>query len=87
MQKITYYIEFTDTFGGEANYSWVSRFKTKATSAMGAMRKFGKEVGLKFHCVEDHGYIKRYDSASGATCVFIEEMFHQEEAFKNIKEI
>jgi hypothetical protein len=85
--QITYYLEFTDTFGGDANYSWVSRFKTKASSALGAIRKLSKEVKLSFHCVEDYGYIKRYDSASGATCVFVEEMFHQEEAFKTIKEI
>jgi hypothetical protein len=34
--KNTYKIEVTDTFGGEANYCWVSRYTVKAKSIRGA---------------------------------------------------
>jgi len=30
MSKTLYFIEITDTFGGEANYSWVTRHVIKA---------------------------------------------------------
>ena len=33
-----YTIEATDTFGGEANYAWVKRGTTKATSRRGLIR-------------------------------------------------
>lgn len=33
-----YNIEVTDTFGGEANYCWVKRGSTKATSRRGIIK-------------------------------------------------
>jgi hypothetical protein len=43
-----YYVEITDTFGGEANYAWVKRFKVHASSELGAIRKIGRETGWSF---------------------------------------
>jgi hypothetical protein len=68
----TYYIEITDTFGGEANYSWITRHKVAATTERGAMRKIGRESGLSWHKTGDFGDVQRWDSASGATCAFVE---------------
>lgn len=67
-----FYCELTDTFGGEANYSWVTRFKVRASTMRGAMLKVGRVIGLNFRCVMDSGDMRRYDSVSGATCLFVE---------------
>ena len=74
-------VEITDTFGGEANYSWVTRLEIEAKSELGAIRKVGNNTGLRWHKVMDgYGcYASRYDSKSGATCCFIEEIFSEVE--------
>lgn len=66
--KNHYYIEMTDTFGGEANYCWVNRFIVSASSPRGAMRKVAKKFG---YSVRDVG-CDRWDTVSGATCFFVE---------------
>ena len=68
-----FFIEITDTFGSEANYSWVTRHKVKAKSIRGVVIRLNKDSGLGFHKVDDYGDYVRYDSRSGATCAFIEE--------------
>ena len=66
-----YYIEVTDTYGGEANYAWVTRHIIKAKSMRGAVQRFSRMSGMSWHCVGDYGDQMRYDSKSGATCYFI----------------
>ena len=44
--KNTYLFEVTDTFGGEANYSWVRRYTVHATSMSGALRMVNREEGF-----------------------------------------
>ena len=68
-----FYIEITDTFGGEANYSWVTRHKVKAKSIRGAIVRINRDSGLGFHKVADYGDMVRYDSHSGSTCAFVEQ--------------
>ena len=68
----TYKIEITDTFGGEANYSWVTRHEIKAKSMLGAVQKLSRLSGLHWRMVGGYGDMRRYDSKSGATCAFIE---------------
>ena len=68
-----YLVEITDVYGGEANYSWVTRHRIKASSTLGAIRKIGNRSGLSWHKVSDYGDCLRYDSNSGATCAFITE--------------
>jgi hypothetical protein len=63
-----YFVEITDTYGGEANYSWVTRHKVRASSERGALIRINRESGLGFRSVGN----ARYDSRSGATCCFIE---------------
>lgn len=68
-----FYIEVTDTFGGDANYSWVTRHVIRAKTLKGAVQRFSRLSGMSWHCVDDYFDSKRYDSRSGATCYFIEE--------------
>lgn len=67
--KTLFFIEITDTFGGEANYSWVTRHIIKAKSERGAICALSRRSGLTWHSVGR----ERYDSKSGATCAFIRE--------------
>lgn len=79
-----YFAEITDTYGGEANYSWVTRHKIKASSIRGALIRLNRDSGLGFRSVG----CDRYDSRSGATCAFITpwdddehgQLFHVSEA-------
>jgi len=66
-----FFVELTDTYGGEANYSWVTRRLVRASTIMGAARKMAREAGLSVHRTDDYGDCARYDSASGATCMFV----------------
>jgi hypothetical protein len=65
-------VEITDTFAGEANYSWITRHKVKANTIQGAISKVAKDSGLSFRKTIT-GEVTRYDSKSGATCAFVEE--------------
>jgi len=67
-----WFIEVTDTFGGEANYSWVTRIKVQAPTMRGAVNRFSRDSGARWQCVGDYGDSRRYDSRSGATCFFIQ---------------
>ena len=63
-----YFVEITDTYGGEANYSWVTRHKIRASSPRGALIRINRDSGLGFRSVG----CDRYNSRSGTTCAFIE---------------
>ena len=39
-------VEMTDTYGGEANYSWVNKFRVRAASRRGAILKVARETGF-----------------------------------------
>lgn len=71
MQNNLYFIEVTDTYGGEANYTWVTRHVIRASSDRGAVNKFSRMSGLSWHKNYECGDFARYDSQSGATCYFL----------------
>lgn len=71
--KTLFYIEITDTYGGEANYSWVTRYIIRAKSERGAINALSRRYGLSWHNVDRTWEYSRYDSKSGATCCFISE--------------
>jgi len=71
MKQNMYFVEITDVYGGEANYSWVTRHCVTASTMRGAMWKVSRDSGLSWHCVGGYDYAMRYDSKSGATCAFI----------------
>ena len=67
-----YYVEITDTFAGEANYSWVTRYKVEsAENENDAIIKISNESGINWVKQWDDGTVSRYDSESGLTCLFI----------------
>lgn len=69
----TYNVEVTDTFGGEANYSWVRRYTYKANSERGAILKFAREHGAGWSFAYDCGDSARYDLAGACVCCFVTE--------------
>lgn len=81
MPKKFFFVEVTDIFGGEANYSWVTRHKVSAKTIRGAVNKVSRDSGMSWHCVADYGDQRRYDSRSGATCFFIEEWNENHDRF------
>ena len=69
-----YYVEITDTFAGEANYSWVTRYKVTSTeNENDAIIKISNESGINWIKQWDDGTFSRYNSESGLTCLFISE--------------
>ena len=67
--KYLFFVEITDTFGGEANYSWVTRHIIRAKSERGCINALSRRSGINWHNVG----CERYDSKSGATCAFIRD--------------
>jgi len=78
MKLNTYDVEITDTFGGEANYSWAQRFRVHARSPRGAIIKVSRYAGLqgRLRRVLDTGDLVRHDVQGAAVCVFT--MAHNE---------
>jgi len=66
--KHTYFVEMTDTFGGEANYSWVNRFIVSASSERGAIGKVTRRTG---DSVRNVG-CDRWDAVGAHICYFVE---------------
>lgn len=70
---MAYQIEVTDTFGGEANYSWVRRYTYDAKSALGAVQKLAREHGSgwrKAYIAGDD--MVRYDLKGSCVCCFVD---------------
>lgn len=68
----TYHIEITDTFGGEANYSWKREYLTKAKSARGAITKLARMDGAGWR--KDWGdsdTTTRYNLKDACVCAFV----------------
>lgn len=82
-----YFVEMTDTYGGEANYSWVTRLKVNAKTMRGAVNKVARHTGLQWRKDGDFGSMLRYNSKSSATCFFITDWMEQEQGTYSYKEI
>ncbi len=73
MNKNIYTLVVTDTFAGEANFSWVNRFKIKASSVQGAITAFAKiqgDRGWRFEYGDPSS--ARYNLKGACVCVFVE---------------
>ena len=77
-QKKTYFVEMTDTYGGESNYSWVNRFLVQSVSMRGAISKVTRETGHHARVNYDCGDMARYDATSACICYFVSEATGQE---------
>jgi hypothetical protein len=68
-EKYNYFVEMTDTYGGEANYGWVHRFLVSAKSFQGAISKVTKETGYHARKRMDCGEMAEY-RVPGACIVY-----------------
>ena len=66
-----FYVEVTDTSGGDANYAWVHRYIVSAQSELGAIRKVSRKEGLSFRKDWDDGLCTRYNAKGAAVCAFV----------------
>jgi hypothetical protein len=68
-------VEITDTFGGEANYSWVNRhtFATAGMTDKQVERKARALVGLTGVSTRrtDYGDMVRWDVSGACICAFL----------------
>lgn len=86
--KSTFFIEMTDTYGGEANYSWVNRFLVTASSFRGAITKVTKETGYPARINLSYGDGATY-KVPGACIMYILSFSAGDEKkfYSNIKEL
>lgn len=82
-----FFVEITDTYGEDANYSWVKRFKVNASSELGAIRKVSSETGLSFRKEWDSGDLVRYDAQQCAVCAFLSPYEDQSEHYSYVKSL
>jgi hypothetical protein len=66
--KNQFFVEMTDTYGGEANYSWVNRFLVTASSELGAIRKVTTRTGYRARSVG----CDRYNVPGACISYFVE---------------
>ena len=67
----TFNIEITDTFGGEANYSWVRRYTYQAKSFRGAVAKLAREYGSGWRLDFTYDDMARYNLTGACVCCFV----------------
>lgn len=70
--KNLYFIEVTDTYGGEANYSWVLRYIIHANSERGAICKLARHDGAGWKKEYEAGDFSRYNLSGACVCCFVE---------------
>lgn len=71
MSSQTFFMEMTDTFGGELNYCWINRFIVNAKSIRGAIQKVARETGFNFRFNGAHYKAKN-------ACIAVYECFEYE---------
>ena len=67
----TFHVEVTDTYGGEANYSWKKQWLIKASSPQGVITKLAKSEGSGWRKAWDTGDTARYDLNGACICAFV----------------
>jgi hypothetical protein len=71
-----YTIEITDTFAGQANYSWVERLQVESKSMRGAISKAARHFGYKgFRCECYCGNYASYKLQGNCIIAFITESY------------
>lgn len=85
-----WFVELTDTYGVEANYSWVRRVKVQGKSIKHALRRFSDDAGFKGRLIRgyDDGETIRYDIRGAALCFFISAWDEERHAdYFHVKEL
>lgn len=72
----SYFFEYTDTYGGETNYTWVNRFSVKANNLRGALIKVSREIGLqkRLKLAYNSGDSARWDIKNSCTCLLYQDI-------------
>jgi hypothetical protein len=81
-----YYVEMTDTFAGELNYSWVKRYIVRGESLKECMRKVSMETGFKARKVWSVGECSAMYRVQGAWIGYSVEYVPIEELFRYLDE-
>jgi hypothetical protein len=87
--KEFYFVEITDTFGGDANYSWVRRFKVPAASMRQALTLAKHEYFgyMPRHKTSDYGDMVRADFAGMCVCAFVQWFDEESHGMSNFKSL
>lgn len=84
MPRDTYYIEITDTFGGEANYSWKREYRVRAKSILGAVQVLSRYYGggwkVNYTCFDS----ARYDMQGACVCAFVQYVNDGESIYNDV---
>jgi hypothetical protein len=80
MTKKTYFVEVTDTYGGETNYCWIRRYAVQATTERGAMRVVGNHEG---YAMRNDGW--RWDFVGACICAYVVDEVQAEDACRYVK--
>lgn len=90
MNTTKFFIEMTDTFGGEANYCWVNRFTVDAKDARQALTKVKQHVYVNpskvRHTVSDYGDMLRADVKKDCVVFFVTE-YSDDDLYTNTVEL
>lgn len=83
-----FFVEVTDMYDGEANYSWVKRFKVHASTHRGAIRKVQNEMDLgSARSLGTFGDSTYYKFVNVEICAFVDGYEDQAEHYSNVKSI
>lgn len=82
-----FFVEVTDTFSGEANYSWVRRYKVRAQTFRGAIRKVSRELGYRSRYAYDTGDMQRYEVVGACICMFVQYWPEEPETPRFVKDL
>lgn len=86
--KQLFFVEMTDTFGADANYSWANRFLVSAKTIRGAMCKVSRETMSSVRKGCDTGDTARYNAIGACICFFVSYADGREkERYSRIKEL
>jgi hypothetical protein len=84
MKLNTYHIEVTDTFGGEANYSWKREYRVRASSIRGAIQVLSRKDGAGWkvdYICADSAY---YNLQGACICAFVQYVDDGESIYNDV---
>lgn len=80
--KNVYFFEVTDVFSGEANYTWIRRYKVHAKTMRGAIIMVNRYEGFqRLKKVLDSGELTRWDVVGACICIFGEEWDESKDSY------
>ena len=86
-EKQVFFVEVTDTYGGQANYCWARRYKVTASSYRGAAIMVSRHEGYqgRLKKVMEGGELVRHDIRGAAICMFTSPWPEHMEVFSSLK--